>query len=42
MRRQVAGLQEALGVIHAKVEIDARHLAAGTAGQLWRGGPACD
>jgi hypothetical protein len=33
---------EALGVIHAKVEIYARHLAVGTADQLWRDGPECD
>lgn len=32
----------ALGVIHAKVETYARHLAAGTADQLWRDGPECD
>jgi hypothetical protein len=34
--------QEALGIIHAKVEIYARHLTAGTADQLWRDGPECD
>jgi DNA-binding transcriptional MerR regulator len=42
VRRQVADLQEALAVIHRKVEIYAGHLAAGTADQLWRGGPECD
>jgi hypothetical protein len=42
VRQQVADLQETLGIIHAKVEIYARHLAAGTADQLWRDGPECD
>jgi hypothetical protein len=42
VRQQVADLQEALGIIHAKVEIYARHLTAGTADQLWRDGPECD
>lgn len=42
VRQQVADLQEALGIIHNKVEIYARHLAAGTAGELWRNGPECD
>ena len=42
VRQQVADLQEALGVIHAKVEIYAQHLTAGTADQLWRDGPECD
>jgi hypothetical protein len=40
--KQVADLQEALGIIHAKVEIYARHLTVGTADQLWRDGPECD
>jgi len=39
---QVADLQEALDIIHTKVEIYARHLAAGPADQLWRDGPECD
>jgi DNA-binding transcriptional MerR regulator len=42
VQQQVADLQEALGIIHRKVEIYARHLTAGTAGQLWRNGPQCD
>jgi DNA-binding transcriptional MerR regulator len=42
VEQQVADLQEALGIIHAKVEIYARHLAAGTADDLWRNGPECD
>jgi DNA-binding transcriptional MerR regulator len=42
VRQQVADLQEALGIIHAKVEVYARHLAVGTADQLWRDGPECD
>jgi DNA-binding transcriptional MerR regulator len=39
--QQVADLQEALDVIHAKVETYARHLTAGTADELWRNGPEC-
>lgn len=42
VRQQVADLQEALGVIHGKVETYARRLAEGTAGQLWTSGPECD
>jgi DNA-binding transcriptional MerR regulator len=42
VQQQVADLQEALGVIHHKVELYARHLAAGTADRLWRNGPECD
>jgi DNA-binding transcriptional MerR regulator len=42
VRQQVDDLQEALGIIHAKVEIYARHLSAGTADQLWGDGPECD
>jgi DNA-binding transcriptional MerR regulator len=42
VRQQVADLQEALSVIHAKVEIYARRLADGTADQLWTNGPECD
>jgi DNA-binding transcriptional MerR regulator len=41
VQQQVADLQEALAIIHAKVEIYARHLTAGTADQLWRAGPEC-
>lgn len=42
VQQQVADLQEALGVIHFKVELYAKRLAAGTADQLWRNGPECD
>lgn len=42
VQQQVADLQEALGVIQAKVDIYARHLVAGTAGSLWLDGPVCD
>jgi DNA-binding transcriptional MerR regulator len=42
VQQQVADLQAALATIHGKVEIYARHLAAGTADQLWRDGPQCD
>jgi DNA-binding transcriptional MerR regulator len=42
VQQQVADLQEALGIIHTKVEIYAQHLAAGTADQLWLDGPECD
>lgn len=42
VQQQVADLQEALGIIHVKVEIYARHLAVGTADQLWLNGPECD
>ncbi|WAP53593.1 MerR family transcriptional regulator [Streptomyces sp. S465] len=41
VRQQVADLQEALGVIHHKVEIYAQHLNTGTADGLWRDGPGC-
>ena len=41
VQQQVADLQEALGVISAKVELYARHLSAGTADQLWLNGPEC-
>jgi hypothetical protein len=41
VRQQVDDLQEALGIIHAKVEIYARHLNEGTADQLRRNGPEC-
>ncbi|GAA4929738.1 DNA-binding transcriptional MerR regulator [Actinomycetospora succinea] len=40
--QQVADLQEALAVIHTKVEIYEEALSAGTADQLWRDGPTCD
>jgi len=42
MQQQVADLQDALGVIHAKVELYTKHLAAGTADRLWLDGPACE
>jgi DNA-binding transcriptional MerR regulator len=42
VQQQVADLQEALDVIHGKVELYSRRLAAGTADQLWRNGPECD
>ena len=41
VREQVAELQEALAVIHHKVEIYAKHLNEGTAAQLWTNGPEC-
>lgn len=41
VQQQVADLREALNVIHHKVEIYNRHLAAGTAGRLWTNGPEC-
>jgi hypothetical protein len=42
VRQQVAELQDALSVIHRKVEIYEGHLAAGTADALWRNGPECE
>jgi DNA-binding transcriptional MerR regulator len=42
VQQQVADLQEALDIIHRKVEIYAQHLAVGTADRLWRNGPECD
>jgi DNA-binding transcriptional MerR regulator len=42
VRQQVADLQDALDTIHFKVELYARHLAAGTADRLWRDGPECE
>jgi DNA-binding transcriptional MerR regulator len=42
VQQQVADLQEALDIIHRKVEIYAQNLTAGTADQLWRNGPECD
>jgi DNA-binding transcriptional MerR regulator len=42
VQQQLADLQDALDIIHRKVEIYARHLTDGTAGQLWRNGPECD
>lgn len=42
VRQQVADLQEALAVIHGKVALYTKHLAAGTADELWRDGPGCD
>ncbi|TDD93861.1 MerR family transcriptional regulator [Actinomadura rubrisoli] len=41
VRRQMAELQDALDVIQGKVALYADHLAAGSAGQLWRDGPDC-
>src|ERR1700760_4893169 len=41
VRQQVADLQEALDIIHHKVELYAERLRAGTAGELWRHGPEC-
>jgi DNA-binding transcriptional MerR regulator len=41
VQQQVADLQEALGIIHGKVEIYAQRLSAGTADELWRNGPEC-
>jgi DNA-binding transcriptional MerR regulator len=41
VRRQVDDLQEALEVIHRKVELYARRLGEGTAGALWTDGPEC-
>lgn len=42
VQQQVADLNEALGVIHRKVEIYAQHLDDGTAQELWRNGPECE
>ena len=42
VQQQVADLNEALGVIHRKVEIYSQHLDEGTAQQLWTDGPECD
>ena len=42
VRRQVADLQEALDIIHHKVELYAQRLRADTAADLWRHGPECD
>ncbi len=41
VRQQVADLQDALAVIHDKVEVYLGHLAAGTADRLWTDGPEC-
>jgi DNA-binding transcriptional MerR regulator len=41
VQQQVAGLTEALNVIHHKVELYARRLREGTADELWRDGPEC-
>lgn len=40
--QQVADLQQALDIIHKKVERYAEHLGAGTADQLWLNGPECE
>ena len=42
MRFYEADRQEALGIIHHKVDLYAQRLRAGTAGELWRHGPECD
>lgn len=42
VRRQVADLQDALAVIHHKVDLYQRRLSEGTADGLWRNGPECD
>jgi DNA-binding transcriptional MerR regulator len=41
VRQQVAELQEALDIIHHKVELYAQRLRADTAAALWRHGPEC-
>ncbi|MDN6555159.1 MAG: MerR family transcriptional regulator [Acidipropionibacterium jensenii] len=41
VRQQVEDLQEALSVIHGKVETYLAHLATGTADRLWTDGPDC-
>jgi hypothetical protein len=41
VKQQVADLQDALSVIHRKVELYLGHLAAGTADRLWSDGPEC-
>jgi hypothetical protein len=40
-QQQVADLQEALSIIHHKVELYAERLRQATAGKLWRHGPEC-
>ena len=42
VRQQVADLQDALDVIHHKVDVYLAHLAAGTADTLWLDGPQCE
>jgi DNA-binding transcriptional MerR regulator len=42
VQQQVADLQEALDIIHIKVERYAQRLAAGTADRLWCDGPERD
>ncbi|KAA9156370.1 MerR family transcriptional regulator [Amycolatopsis acidicola] len=42
VRERIDELQDALEVIHGKVELYARRLDAGTADNLWRDGPECD
>jgi DNA-binding transcriptional MerR regulator len=41
VRQQVADLQDALDIIHHKVELYADRLRAGTADDLWSHGPEC-
>ncbi|MET1074834.1 MAG: MerR family transcriptional regulator [Umezawaea sp.] len=42
VQQQVADLQEALAIIHHKVELYARRLDEGTADRLWTNGPECE
>ena len=41
VQRQIADLQEALSIIHHKVDLYAQRLRAGMASELWRHGPEC-
>jgi DNA-binding transcriptional MerR regulator len=41
VQQQVADLQEALAIIHHKVELYAERLRDGTASELWQHGPEC-
>jgi DNA-binding transcriptional MerR regulator len=41
VQQQVADLQEALDIIHHKVELYAERLREGTASQVWPHGPEC-
>jgi DNA-binding transcriptional MerR regulator len=42
IQQQVADLQEALAIIHRKVELYVRRLGEGSADQLWRDGTECE
>ena len=42
VQQQVTDLQDALDIIHHKVELYAGRLRAGTASELWRHGPECE